>query len=158
MKTIVWTSALLLALASTATAQTPRITPPTTGPQQDIAVVIEPGARGDFQIVALHVTPPYCTPFNPYAPNVKPLEPKTTDDLLIYDRATGSSLLVTTYPFPGLGYITETFLYVVLPAGVTWTATDLDGDGSSDLIGYHTRTGEVVRVYRQHPTTQCTAQ
>jgi hypothetical protein len=157
MKTIVWTTTLLLALASATSAQTPRLTPPKTGTQQDIAIVTEPGARGDFQIVALRVTPPYCTPVNPYAP-ARPRVAKETDDLLFYDRRTGHSLLVTTYPFPGLGYITEVFQYLLLPEGVEWTTTDLDADGSSDIIGYRAKTGEVVRVYRQNPTTQCTPQ
>ena len=161
MKTIVWiTSIITLALtfASTTQAQTlsQRDTPTASFTDQRFVEIAEPGAMGDFQILALTVTPQRCTPVNPYASGpATVLQPKATEDLLIYDRTSGNALLVITTPFLGLGHITERFEFWTLREGVTWTVVDLDGDGNSDLIGHDKRTGEIVRAYRKNATTQC---
>lgn len=159
MKTIVWISSILaltLSFASTTQAQTQRDTPAEQFNGQRFVEVAEPGAIGDFQILALKVTPARCTPINPYASGpATVLQPKATEDIVIYDRASGSALIVRTFPFVGLGHITERFEFWTLRDGVTWTVADLDGDGNSDLIGHDKRTGEIVRVYRKNATTQC---
>ncbi len=148
MKTALFALALAL-IGTTASAQVQRNTPG-THPGQQFVEVADPGAPGDFAIFALNVTPPRCGPVNPYAEaKPAPLVAKGTPDILIYDKATGNSLFVITSPFPGLGYITESFKFVTLHEGTDWTVADLDGDGNDDLIGYAKATGEVVRAYRK---------
>jgi hypothetical protein len=136
-------SVLFLSLSASAFGQSARVIP---GPSAEPFVSqTDAGAAGDFQIVALATLKTFCNPYGGGSATA----PKGVPDLLFYDRASGSALLVEPDATAWLGYVVETFRFVALRPGMTWTAADLDGDGRDDLIGHHAASGDVVRVFRR---------
>lgn len=145
--------ALLALLASSAAqAQTYRPTPGNDA--APFVAVSEPGATcPSCQVLLLQDAWPPPPHVNVYGPTVA-VSPKATADVLIYDGATGSSLLVVSTPFGAMAPYAAIGLYervswVALRPGMLWATGDLDGDGRTDLIGHDKRTGEIVRLYRR---------
>ena len=120
-----------------------RYAPPLATPQTFIAQV-DQGARADVVWLSLRGRTQHG--------GTKPAE-----DLLIYDRVTGGAWLVRNYG-PVYGgtlptvpvVLAEASCAIPLRAGLTsLIASDIDGDGRDDLVGYDAATGVVVRYYQR---------
>lgn len=141
--------ALVLGLAG-ASAQE-RVIPPAMVSAPDVFVeAAEPGAVGAFQLVALQST------------TIVGDSPRRPDDLLVYDRASGWTLIVRNRrnpfgagaPLPYASF-RECYQVVHLRAGLTLAPIHLDGDHRTDLIGYDPQTGDVVRLYQRRSAYDC---
>jgi hypothetical protein len=124
---------MLLALAASAQAQV-RPTPALNAPGPFSAPVVEQGALGNLQVVALD------------------------RDALFYDADSGTALLVvnrgiyggqTNYAVSSRTPQLETACFVTLAPGLVLTAIQQDDDGRADVLGYQRATGLVYRYYRR---------
>lgn len=131
---------LLLAGAVVPAAAQLRTTPPVADEGPFSAPVVEQGAIGDIQVLALEKGEP-------------------RHDLLFYDRTSGAALLVINYgivPPAQQDYAAtsptpqaETWRFVWLPPALELTAAKQDDDRCADLVGYQRATGKVFRFYRR---------
>jgi hypothetical protein len=128
---------LLLSLSSPALAQ--RVPPPAADPGPFSAPVVEQGAIGDLQVVALDALD--------YAG-----DPKVLQDLLFYDRTSGAALLVVSLGalYGVVGHpLYECVRFVWFAPGLTLTAQRMENKRAHDLLGYQPATGQVYRYFRR---------
>lgn len=136
---------LLMLCAVTAPAYAQRPIPSPSDPRLFVETV-DDGALGAFQLIRLDAVKTYC---NPYTGAVAEAD-KASDDFMIYDPASGSTLIVRNdiNPLDPLT-ILEAFQWTTLRPNMVWESVDLDGDGRSDLIGHDRRTGQIIRQYQR---------
>lgn len=140
---------ILFALSSPLSAQV-RIAPPPATPQTFVAQ-IDPGAPGgDFVWVSLRGRDQHG--------NIR-----VANDLLIYDRTSGGAWLVRNFG-PAYGITSPTSPIVLSESGcgvalrpglASLIASDIDGDGRDDIIGYDRASGQVVRYFQRGLADGC---
>jgi hypothetical protein len=148
MRTFLLSLLLLTVSLCQAHAQN-RLAPPPATPQTFVAQV-EQGAAGDFLWVSLRGR-------NQHG------QVRAAEDLLIYDRSSGGAWLVRNFG-PVYGVLAPTTVVPLLESGCgltlrpglhTLIASDIDGDGRDDLVGYDRTTGAVVRYYQRGLNDGC---
>lgn len=126
-------------------AQAQRVTPPLAAAGPITPGTVEQTVVGITQVLSLR-GPSYGG------------APRSADDLLLYNEHTGAAWLVvnvgwlygqhgTAYHLPT--YQMECVVYVPLPPGLRLTASHIDEDGFTDVIGLRVADGKVFRFYRR---------